>query len=285
MPAPAPAVPAATVVLLRDAEGSQIETFLLRRPAGGAFAGAHVFPGGRVDEADRDPGWTAQCDGVEQLVDRLAAHLAPADARAHAVAAVREVFEESGILLGRVPYESGSPPLARAREALLDDNAAFLGWCIQHDVRLDLALLHPWAHWITPESERRRFDTWFFLARSPRNQSASIRVGEAVDGDWMTLAGALSTQAEGGIVLSPPTLRSLEEMRSAPDVGALLQSSANRRLIPVMPQLLPGTQRRTLVIPGDPDYAGDDVLGVDGPSRFVLEGIRWISVDPTARSG
>jgi 8-oxo-dGTP pyrophosphatase MutT (NUDIX family) len=281
-----PALPASTVILLRDRESPPpgLETFLLRRRASGAFAGAHVFPGGRVDLADRDPRWRGVCAGLGQLEQRVADHLSADLLLGHAVAAVREVFEETGVLLG-----TPTRPLARAvlqagRHALLADNARFFDWCVEQGVRLSLGALRPWAHWITPEAEDRRFDTWFFLAAAPHEHGATVLVGEALEGEWIAPGAALAAGARGEVLLAPPTLRTLEEVEQFATIEPVLEASRDRPLTPVMPRLLERAEWPTLVLPTDPEYGVDAQLGVRGPTRFVRRGSRWVSTEaPAAR--
>jgi 8-oxo-dGTP pyrophosphatase MutT (NUDIX family) len=270
---------AATVVLLREQTTPlpAIETFLLRRPNAGAFAGAHVFPGGRVDAADGDARWRERCHGLGELTARLAIHLSPEGVLAHGVAAVREVFEETGVLLATAGRRLPGEVRHRGRDTLLVDPDAFLPWCVEHDIRLAFDALHPWAHWITPEAERRRFDAWFFLAVAPPDQPATPAAGETLDGGWISVPGALEALVRGEIFLTPPTLRTLEELQSWTGLGQLATASRARTLLPVMPRLLPATAHPTLVMPGDPEYGEDAPCGVTGLSRFVLRDARWWS--------
>jgi 8-oxo-dGTP pyrophosphatase MutT (NUDIX family) len=273
------AVPAATVALLRPSAAAPdtLETFLLRRPGRGAFPGAHVFPGGRVDTTDADPRWRDQCDGGDWLAARLDQYL-PADlVLAHAVAAVREVFEETGVLLaqGRKALAPGVQQQGRAD--LLATTAGFLEWCVAHDIRPSLAALQPWAHWITPENERHRFDAWFFLAAAPPDQHASACGSETVEGGWMTIDGTLEALDRREVFLAPPTLRTLEELRAVRGVDEASRLARARTLEGVMPRPLAGAPHPTLVLPVDPEYGEPEPCGIAGPSRFVLRDGRWWS--------
>lgn len=270
-------VPAATVIILRErAEATGLETFLLLRPGKGAFAGAHVFPGGRVDDGDGDPGWSTRCEGLELLAARLRSHLPGDEVRACAVAAAREVFEESGLLLAhhRVP---DADTRAHGRRAVLASETSFLEWCANHDVRLAADCLVPWAHWVTPVVEARRFDTWFFLAAAPDGQTAAVLPGEALEGAWLSVDGALDALRAGAIFLAPPTLRTLEELSPLGTIAAATAAASLRRLTTVMPHRLPDTEPATLVIPGDPAHPLAAPAGIDGPTRFVMRGGRWRS--------
>ncbi|MCW2608354.1 MAG: hydrolase [Frankiales bacterium] len=233
-----PAVPrhAATVVLLRDAAAGP-EVYLLRRVKGMAFAaGMHVFPGGSVDSLDM----TADAEA------HVAWHGPPASqwaswfgceaplARALVCAAVRETFEESGVLLaGSGPDEvladvstdewEAERAALEAREQSLSQLLARRGLVLRAD------LLRPFAHWITPEAEPKRFDTRFFLAALPEGQVCRDVGGEADQRVWVRPADALAQ----GLVMMPPTQVSLQQVADAPDVGAAL--AAPREIAPVQP--------------------------------------------------
>jgi len=229
-----PATPrdAATVVLLRDAPGGP-EAYLLRRVRAMSFAGGmHVFPGGSVDPADTgaEIAWAgpaaAQWAGWLSCDEPLA--------RALVCAAVRETFEESGVLLaGRDEHsvladvstddwESERAAL-EAREQSLSQLLARRGLVLRAD------LLRPYAHWITPEAEPKRFDTRFFLAELPAGQACREAGGEADSRLWVRPADALSD----GLVMMPPTRTALADLVSAPDVAAAL--AAERTVRPVLP--------------------------------------------------
>ncbi len=227
-----PAVPrdAATVILLRQAvpsrdgpgqDGPGVEAFLLRRTAVLEFApGACVFPGGSVDAPDAaaDIGWAgpAPADFGGWL------DVPPDRARALVCAAVRETFEESGVLLaGSSPADlvSDSAALAQDRHALLAGSTSLGEVLSRRGLVLRADLLTPWARWITPEASPRRFDTWFFAAALPPGQTATVAApaehaaraehtgpaGESESGTWLRPAAALEAAQAGEITLLPPT--------------------------------------------------------------------------------
>src|SRR6476469_11055107 len=194
-----PAIPrdAATVILLRqDASadgGGGMEAFLLRRTAELEFApGAYVFPGGSVDARDADPGvgWAGPGPGdFAALLD-----VPPDRARALVCAAVRETFEESGVLLAGASRDDlvrDSAALAADRHALLAGSASLTAVLARRGLVLPTVLLTPWARWITPEASPRRFDTWFFAAALPPGQAATAapevpaEPGEYDAGAWL----------------------------------------------------------------------------------------------------
>ncbi|WP_019203933.1 NUDIX domain-containing protein [Tsukamurella sp. 1534] len=238
-----PAVPvqpkdAATVVLVRDgADG--VEVFLQRRVQQMAFAGGMtVFPGGGVDPRDGDadiawagpePAWWANRFGTS---DR--------DARQLVCAAVRETFEECGVLLATTP-DGAAPDVAalspaRARlEAREFGLAEFLG---AEGLVLRADLLRPLAHWITPVNERRRYDTRFFLAALPVGQDADDRTSEVEEAGWTTARRALDGWTSGEHFLLPPTWAQLRAIAEEGTVAGLL--AAERVIEPIQPDVPQG---------------------------------------------
>ncbi len=235
---------AATVMLLRPAvqgEGGGLQVYMLRRRPSMAFApGAYVFPGGSVDASDRDDGiaWAGP-DAAEwgRLLD------APAPlARALVCAAVRETFEESGVLLAGPAGPDAEPVLARTgdddweadRRALLAGSLTLAGLLRRRRLVLRSDLLRPWARWITPVTEERRYDTRFFAAALPAGQHARDVGGEADETAWMEPGAALAAAGRREIALMPPTAVTLGELRASGDVPAAL--TARRRFWPTAPR-------------------------------------------------
>ncbi len=285
--APVPALPATTIVLLRPCgadPGSTFETCLLERaPTSSFLAKAHVFPGGRVDPEDHDPAWSSMCDGVEALAARLVAHLPRAEAVAHAVAGIREVFEETGLLLAQTPASDAE--VARARRDLLDGRATFREWCTSTDTRLSLGALLPWARWITPEREPKRFDTWFLLAVVPPEAGVSVIPGELVAGAWHTAHASLAAYDEDALVMAPPTVRTFEELSEHASLAAVCEASPQRALAPILPRLIDTPEGPLIVLPGDPDYGPLSGPALPPPTRFVRRGKRWVPVSAGGPSG
>ena len=255
-----PAVPrdAATVILVRP--GSGVEVFLLRRTAALEFApGACVFPGGSVDERDADPA-IAETGWVGPAPADLGHLLGiPADrARALACAAVRETFEESGVLLaGPSPAElvPDSAVLEQDRHALLDGSVSLGELLSRRGLKLRADLLTPWARWITPEISPRRFDTWFFAAALPAGQLAGLVAagpGESDSGTWWRPAAALEAARAGEITLLPPTAVTLAELAAYQDVGGIL--SERRMITPLMPTVVVEDERTWLAMPPAIEY-------------------------------
>ena len=275
----APAVPrdAATVILLRQAGpgddehnddgpgdggagdgGAGVEAFLLRRTAELEFApGAYVFPGGSVDPHDADETIAWAGPGPADFGALL--DVPPDRARALVCAAIRETFEESGVLLaGPSPSDlvRDSAALAADRHALLT-GATSLGEVLgRRGLVLRTDLLTPWARWITPEASPRRFDTWFFAAALPPGQTATAAPegfgdhadpGESESGTWLRPAAALEAAQAGQVTLLPPTAVTLGELAGHHDVAGILA----RRLVitPRLPKVIVEDGRPRLVMP------------------------------------
>jgi len=229
---------AATVVLLRDATAGP-EVYLLRRAATMAFAaGMHVFPGGSVDPRDGETAtawsgppaaqWAAWLGCDEPL------------ARALVCAAVRETFEESGVLLAGphaedVVVDTTGDDLERDRLGLLDRTVSMAGMLSRRGLVLRSDLLRPWAHWITPEFEPKRFDTRFFVAAVPTGQRPRDVSGEADDTVWLPVAGAVAEHDAGRLAMLPPTIVALREISAFGSVAEVL--AAPRVVRPVLPRL------------------------------------------------
>jgi 8-oxo-dGTP pyrophosphatase MutT (NUDIX family) len=257
-----PAAPrdAATVVILRDgADGAGVETLMLRRTAAMKFApGAYVFPGGSVDPADygAEVGWHGPSPA--EFGARLGASAEVA--RALVCAAVRETFEESGVLLAGVPGSPLAVPAGPAwdadRAALAAGTLTFAGLLSRRGLVLRADLLVPWARWVTPEGEPRRFDARFFAAALPDGQQAVGHEAEAEHVAWLRPASAIDAARAGEISLLPPTAATLNQLASAVAAGAGLDGIlATRRAIePVCPRLVLEDGQAWLVVPDGVGY-------------------------------
>jgi 8-oxo-dGTP pyrophosphatase MutT (NUDIX family) len=273
--------PAATVVVLRDSPAGP-DVFMVRRHEGTAFmGGAHVFPGGRVDAADRD-GDAMWCDGVQHAAAQLPA-LAPADAIAFHVAAARELFEEAGVLLARAPggafvslaAAEDQSRLKAARSAVHGGSETLRALVEREGLHLALDTLILFAHWVTPPIDSRQFDTRFFMTRVPPNQTPAHDDRETTHGAWVRPADAIAQAMAGDIVLPPPTWTTLRELEGFASVDAALAWAKPRRIVRRMPLAYEENGRRLLVLPGDPhhpDPAGDEP---PAETRFVLVEKRW----------
>jgi len=252
-----PAVPrdAATVILLRQAPG--VEAFLLQRTDALEFApGACVFPGGSVDESDGDGqiGWAGR--SAAEFASWL--NTSAERARTLVCAAVRETFEESGVLLaGPSPTElvQDSAALADDRRSLLDGSCSLAELLGRRGLVLRADLLTPWARWVTPEFSPRRFDTWFFASPMPPGQVTAVtghEPAESVSGTWMKPPDALEAARAGQITLLPPTAVTLAELAGHQDVASIL---AQRRVIaPLLPKVIVEQERAWLALPEAAKY-------------------------------
>jgi len=207
---------ASTVVLVRE-KGSAFDVYLLKRSGqSGFFPGSYVFPGGTVASDDRDADlWLRQSDldlpGVER---RLGGTLPAMEALAYGVAAIRETFEEAGVLLASRAQEaqSGMQAILEMRKVEKLLKGWLREWAVSGGWHLLLSRLARWTHWITPEAFTPRFDTRFFLAFVPADQECSPDDQETIHGIWVTPEQGLAANLRGEIPLSPPTLVTLQEL-------------------------------------------------------------------------
>ncbi|WP_086823878.1 NUDIX domain-containing protein [Allokutzneria sp. NRRL B-24872] len=250
---PAPAKDSATVVLLRDAPAG-IEVFLLRRVLGMAFAGGMTaFPGGGLDGRDADtsvawagpePAWWARQFGCT-----------PEKARALVCAAVRETFEEAGVLLAGPDEHSvvgDTSRYAEYRAALVGRQVSLAQFLAEEGLVLRADLLRPWANWVTPIDEPRRYDTRFFIAALPEGQRADGVTTEAEDVEWCTPAEALAAWREGRRGLLPPTWMTLAELAEHADMASAL--AEDRTIDKIIPRVVREGSVIRAVLPGDPRY-------------------------------
>jgi 8-oxo-dGTP pyrophosphatase MutT (NUDIX family) len=233
----APARPSATVVLARDANEAP-ELFMVQRPVRAAFGAAYVFPGGVVDASDATV--HGACAGLDTALadQRLAVDSAGLD---YYVAAVRELFEETGVLLAQTGASAKALDNCRRRI-----NAATLTWpefLATNSVTLSLDALAYFSHWITPTARTKRFTTRFFLAELPAGQTAEHDPGELTDSRWTTAEGALAAAERGEIELRLPTIKTLESLAQHKSVAALMVWAREREAAGVetiQPVLPPG---------------------------------------------
>ncbi|THD67190.1 MAG: NUDIX hydrolase [Bradyrhizobium sp.] len=251
--------PASTILLLRDnaATTSEIEVFMMVRHYEIDFnSGALVFPGGSVDKGDQEIiGRSELYSGGEGL---------DASALSFRIAAIRETFEESGILLAR-PRESKTLVDAKRaaeieaanRASLCEGQTTFLKILADNGMLLALDLLVPYAHWITPEGMPKRFDTWFFLAAAPPEQAGRHDGKESTDSIWLSPRDALAGGESGRFKLPFPTTRNLIRLGKQPSVKAALDDSRGKPIVTVMPVMTRLNGGRQLRIPLEAGYDGE----------------------------
>ena len=256
--------PAATVLLVRDGNEG-LDVFMVRRTMAAAFAsGMYVFPGGRVDPADSAPEMQELCAG---LGDAEASELlgVTSGGLAYWVAAIRECFEEAGVLLARhadsgqtVRFDSDET-IARFgeyRHRVHDGELSLLDLCAAENLRLATDAIHYISHWVTPIGETRRFDTRFFMARAPEAQDPLHDDKETIDSLWVRPADAFARHAAGDLALLPPTLSNLQFVGEHADAEAAM-AAARRVGVPprIQPRLRFEDGRLTgILMPGDPGF-------------------------------
>lgn len=251
---------------------------VIRRHENLAFMGGlWVFPGGALAGADSEPESLA-CIPEEakgrcaRFADLHGQALPAAQCLGIAVAAYRETFEETGVLLARPAngLHCADDLLLRVQEqrrAIVSQPQLFARLLRENNLLLDIDRLVYWAHWITPSTASRRFDTRFFLASVPPGQTATIDAVEAVEHAWATPAAIIAAAAAGTMPVSQPTLYNLMELdaslRQHRSLDATLAAESARSVTPVLPKLLHETNT-VMVLPWDPDYR--NVLGESAPT-------------------
>jgi 8-oxo-dGTP pyrophosphatase MutT (NUDIX family) len=244
---------AATVMLVRDTDAG-IEVFLQRRVMGMAFAGGMtVFPGGGVDRRDADTSLAWHGPPPAWWASRFSCDVSLA--RALVCAAVRETFEESGVLLAGPSEDtvvSDVRPFAEARALLVNQELSLAGFLAESGLVLRADLLRPWSDWVTPVEEKRRFDARFFLAALPTGQRADGATSEAADTGWQRPTDALEEWKAGTVGLLPPTWTTLAELEECTSVADAM--SRERVITKLMPRVVRDRGVLRIVLPGDPAY-------------------------------
>jgi 8-oxo-dGTP pyrophosphatase MutT (NUDIX family) len=251
--------PASTILLLRDgavAHG-EIEVFMMVRHYEIDFnSGALVFPGGSVDKGDLEIIANHKLYSGGEGLD--------SSALSFRIAAIRETFEESGILLAHAGASNSLVDAKRAgeieaahRAALCEGKTTFSGILAENGLRLALDELVPYAHWITPEGMPKRFDTWFFLAAAPPEQVGAHDGRESTDSIWLSPREALAGGESGRFKLPFPTTRNLIKLGKQPSVSAALEDSRDRPIVTVMPVMTKLNGGRQLRIPREAGYDGE----------------------------
>ncbi len=290
---------AATVILLRDGRPQGFDVFLLKRHEKSSFMGGnYVYPGGRVDRVDGSPGLYSLSKGVtlEEAQENLGGAFSPEESFAHWIAAIRELFEESGVLLA---YDHrGNLLELRNREErkkffhyrdLLQKGEVSMGEMAEkEDLLFAVDQLHYYAHWITPEARSERFDTRFFLTRYPAGQKATHDRKETTAGIWLTPQKALEENLTGDVILSPPTLKTLEDFSRFKTVDDIFRSLKENDIQPILPILTKISDDVLIIFPWDPEYDifqkgqvpspihhGRPSQQGDNTSRLLMKDGRW----------
>lgn len=227
--------PAATILLLRD---DPFEVLMVRRSAKGSFASALVFPGGTVDADDADDAWLPLVTGAELL---------STEERALRIAAIRETFEEVGLFLG---VDADGMSIAPAS----CDATDFRALVAASGARLPLDRLTPYAHWITPEIEPRRWDTHFFLCAAPAGQTPRCDDVETMAPEWLAPATALALGAAGERQIVFPTRLNLGLLARSDSIAAATAAAAARPIVTVCPVIERRGDERVALIPIEAGY-------------------------------
>lgn len=255
--------PAATLILVRDASAG-MEVFMIRRTQSAVFmGGAHVFPGGGVDASDASAELAAHCEGLEDVeASRLLG--VERGGLAYWTAALRECFEEAGLLLAHDAHgcyadlndTRHTQAFEQWRESVRAGRATLADLCREHRLRLAAGRLAYYSHWITQPGRPRRYDTRFFVAEAPAAQTASHDNSEAVDHLWIQPAAALERHQRGEINLVFPTIKTLESIAHFDSAAALMQFARSPRKMPTMaPRTASSREGKKLLVPGDYAYA------------------------------
>jgi 8-oxo-dGTP pyrophosphatase MutT (NUDIX family) len=292
--APSPA-DSATVIVLREA-GDGCEVLLVERHAKSrAFAGAHVFPGGVVDAEDVAPGLHAASPlTAKAAAARLQEKGGSAAALAYWIAAIRELFEETGLLLAR---RDGSPlrlddaatqaRFRKHRSDLLAGSTTFAEIVAAERLELTTDGLHYFSRWITPVNVPRRYDARFFVAAVPPGQEPLHDDRETISTVWLAPRAALEQACSGRLILAPPTVRTLDDLDVLGTPARIIAAADVRTVTPILPKPVQVDGCMAVLYPGDAAYDAavpGSTLVEDGTgrrNRAVMRDGGWRSVRTT----
>ena len=279
----APLRKASTVILVRPSRPS-FEVYLLKRNVKSVFMGGyHVFPGGTVDSEDTAVNaWSPHIDINSKQVERHLSdqRLSPAAAIGFGIAAIRETLEECGVLLAtgknksvqdyeRIAYlrlKNGLPKMW-FKEKVTREN-----WM------LSFSNLYRWSHWITPKQMKTRYDTRFFVAKMPSDQTCLPDNRETHHGLWLTPQAALTQNLNETIALSPPTLTTLTQLMKFESFEALMNALPDRSWgEPITPRVVKTPDGPVILEPWDPLYESNAPLTIQEPSKKILAPGLWFS--------
>jgi 8-oxo-dGTP pyrophosphatase MutT (NUDIX family) len=280
----------ATVILTRDSSQGQYRILLMRRHRDQDFmGGAFVFPGGRLDEGDCDPDLARCTRGLTaaEAKRRLQTPDIP-ETRALGLffAALRETFEEAGVLLAcdqaerLVDFAEGETAgrFAAYRLELHQNRLSLRELAERENLQFALDLLVPYSHWITPQVESKRFSTRFFLARKPAGQLPFHDTIEMTKSQWITPSAAIELHHAGKILLMPPTLKTVEELSEFDSADDLFRAAQSRRIRTILPETFMTDNAFGVRLPHDPEYATEAYKQSPRPSessRIVMRDGTW----------
>ena len=263
-------VPAATVTLLRDTPRGVEVLMLQRNFQSGFMPGMFLFPGGALDPGDKEAAVLSRCPGIDDKSASAALGL-PSGGLAYWTAAIRESFEEAGVLLaydgrGRLVNPREGHRLERFEEYRRKLNAGedvLAPMLESEDLTLAVDRLTYFSHWITPERAPRRYDTRFFAAIAPDDQEALPDNVEAIHHVWMNPAHAVEQHRAGNFNMRTPTIRTLEAFAPYESAQTLIDALHDRNVKAIMPRIGKNGER---LLPGDPGY--DDVADVEAQGQW-----------------
>lgn len=276
----------ATVILVRSNQANSWEVFLARRHRDSSFmADAYVFPGGQVAAADAD----AQLNGHISTPDNFNPQallqddrLSPEMAQSFFICAIRETFEEAGVLIARTSsghsinfdLNQENERFTAYRRELNAGTITIHNIAEKENLQFPLDALIPYAHWITPEIMPKRFRTFFFLVKLPEEQKTTTDCSELTDSLWATPRDILKMHYNKEIMLMPPTLKTMEELTVYASIDELFAAARGRMIYPIMPQ----PTDKILKLPHDPEYNIEKYkqpARPDEPSRIVMTDGIW----------
>jgi len=245
--------PSSTVVLAREG-ASDPEIFMVRRHERSAFGSAHAFPGGVVDPEDAEV--HEFCEGLSstEANSRLGV---PGGGLDYYSSAVRELFEESGVLLADLSVLDEN--ISAVRDALNDGSLNWAEFVSRNELPLFCGELNYISHWVTPPNEPKRYSTRFFLSKLPEGQDAKHCGGELTESYWASATDVLAAERRGDLTLIFPTLKTLESLARHRSLDSLLdwaESSVGWGITSMIPLLIVRDGKEEIVLPGDKNYPG-----------------------------
>jgi len=291
---------ATTIILLREGISGEFEVYLLKRHEKSSFmAGNYVYPGGRIDPNDHNLEICPHTRGVspEEAQRALRGTSSPEESLACWTAGIRELFEEAGVLLA---YDQHGEPVVfktaeekerffNYRDLLNRGEITLCRLAEEEGLLIALDQFHYYAHWITPEARPQRFDTFFFAARHPAGQEAVHDQKETTAGIWITPREALRENGVGEVILSPPTLKTLEDLSRFKTLDEVFGSLEGKQIRPILPFLTKVSDDTVILFPWDPEYErftrgelltpadhGKQSGPADNTTRVIFRNGRWI---------
>lgn len=252
-----PIRPASTLVILRQAN-PQFEVCMLKRSLESEFvSGAYVFPGGRVDEDDKDRDLYERCSPLDDASASKILEIEE-DGLAFYICAVRETFEEAGVLFAKVPSGSlDQKRISNLRSRVLKQEISFREMVLENNLTIDLSTFRYFSHWITPKGPPKRYDTRFFVAQLGADQSASHDGFETTNMVWISPSQAINDHLNNQFEIIFPTLKNLERLNKFQTIEDLYTNLASlKNIATVEPKIIEVNGTLKVLIPGDPEYDG-----------------------------